>query len=106
MITVEEQNIGDGAEAKDGDHVEIHYTGSFPDGKVFDTSLDRGETLGFRLGSGQVIRGFDMGVTGMKVGGKRKVTIPPEFGYGARGAGGVIPPNQTLVFEIELVEVS
>jgi FKBP-type peptidyl-prolyl cis-trans isomerase len=106
MITIEDQLVGDGAEAKSGDSVEIHYTGSFPDGKVFDSSVDRGQTFGFRLGAGQVIQGFDMGVTGMKVGGKRKITIPPEFGYGARGAGGVIPPNQTLVFDLELVKVS
>jgi FKBP-type peptidyl-prolyl cis-trans isomerase len=105
MITVEELSLGEGPEAKDGDQVEIHYTGSFPDGRVFDTSRDRNQTFAFRLGAGQVIRGFDMGVSGMKVGGSRKVTIPPEYGYGERGAGTVIPANQTLVFEIELLSV-
>ncbi|HTQ09999.1 MAG TPA: FKBP-type peptidyl-prolyl cis-trans isomerase [Fimbriimonadaceae bacterium] len=105
MITIEEETEGEGRGARDGDRVEIHYTGSFPDGKKFDSSLDRNQTFSFKLGSGQVIKGFDMGVLGMKVGGKRKLTIPPDFGYGARGAGGVIPPNQTLVFEIELVGI-
>lgn len=105
MITIEELAVGEGPAAEDGNQVEIHYTGSFPDGKVFDTSRDRNQTFRFRLGAGQVIKGFDMGVTGMKVGGSRKVTIPPEYGYGERGAGNVIPPNQTLVFEIELVSL-
>ena len=105
MITIEEQMAGDGAEAKSGDKVEIHYTGSFPDGAKFDSSLDRNQTFVFQLGAGQVIKGFDMGIEGMKVGAKRKLTIPPELGYGSRGAGGVIPPDQTLVFEIELVGI-
>jgi len=105
MITIEEEKIGDGDEAKDGARVEIHYTGSFPDGKKFDSSLDRNQTFAFKLGAGEVIKGFDMGISGMKVGGKRKITIPSELGYGARGAGGVIPPNQTLVFDIELISV-
>jgi len=106
MLKIEEEVVGTGAEAKDGDSVEVHYTGTFPDGKKFDSSHDRNQTLPVQVGMGQVIRGFDLGILGMKVGGKRKVTIPPELGYGAKGAGGgVIPPNQTLIFEIELVSV-
>ncbi len=105
LISIEEIAPGAGAEAKDGDMVEIHYVGTFPDGKKFDSSRDRGQTFSFKLGAGQVIKGFDMGVLGMKVGGKRKVTIPPELGYGARGAGSAVPPNSTLVFEIELISV-
>lgn len=105
MLKIEEEKVGDGAEAHEGDTVEINYTGMFPDGKKFDSSLDRKETFKFAVGTGAVIRGFDLGVLGMKVGGKRKVTIPPDLGYGARGAGNVIPPNATLVFEIELVSV-
>jgi len=106
MITIEDQEPGSGKEAKDGNRVEIHYTGTFPDGTQFDSSLGRNQTFKFNLGAGQVIKGFDMGILGMKVGGKRKITIPPEFGYGIRGAGTVIPPNQTLVFEVELLDVS
>jgi FKBP-type peptidyl-prolyl cis-trans isomerase len=105
VITINEETEGTGVEAKTGDRVEIHYTGSFPDGKTFDTSRDRNQTFKFRLGAGEVIKGFDLGVSGMKVGGTRKVTIPSDLGYGERGAGGVIPPNQTLVFDIELVSV-
>jgi len=105
MITIDEQLEGSGDSAKDGDKVEIHYTGSFPDGKKFDSSLDRNQTFSFKLGAGQVIKGFDMGILGMKVGGKRKITIPSDLGYGSRGAGTVIPPDQDLVFEIELISV-
>jgi FKBP-type peptidyl-prolyl cis-trans isomerase len=105
MISIEEIQTGEGPEAKDGDTVEMHYRGTFPDGKQFDCSYDRNSTFSFKLGAGQVIKGFDMMVLGMKPGGKRKATIPPEFGYGARGAGGVIPPNATLVFEVELVSI-
>ena len=83
----------------------MHYTGWLTYGKKFDSSKDRGQPFGFRLGGGQVIRGWDEGVEGMKVGGVRKLTIPPELGYGARGAGGVIPPDATLVFEVELLGV-
>jgi FKBP-type peptidyl-prolyl cis-trans isomerase len=105
MIQIEELAPGEGPEVKDGDTVEMHYTGSFPDGKKFDSSRDRNQTFSFRVGSGQVIKGFDMAVMGMRKGGQRKVTIPPEFGYGARGAGGVIPPNATLQFEVEVVSI-
>jgi FKBP-type peptidyl-prolyl cis-trans isomerase len=105
MITIQEIHTGEGPLAKTGDTVSIHYRGSFPEGGEFDSSYRRDAPFSFRLGGGQVIRGFDLGVTGMAVGGKRKITIPPELGYGARGAGGVIPPNATLVFEVELLDI-
>ncbi len=102
---------GTGAEAKPGP-VRVHYTGWLHDpakadgkGAKFDSSVDRGSPFEFVLGAGQVIRGWDEGVKGMKVGGKRTLVIPPEMGYGARGAGGVIPPNATLLFDVELIEV-
>jgi FKBP-type peptidyl-prolyl cis-trans isomerase FkpA len=105
-LIIEDNVIGTGAEAKAGQTVSVHYTGMFPDGKKFDSSVDRGDPFVFNLGAGQVIQGWDVGVQGMKVGGKRKLTVPPHMGYGARGAGGVIPPNATLVFEVELLGVS
>ena len=105
-VTKEELTVGTGPVAKSGKMIKVHYTGTLIDGKKFDSSLDRKEPLEFRLGIGQVIKGWDMGVAGMKVGGKRKLTIPPELGYGASGAGGVIPPNATLIFTVELMAVS
>ncbi len=104
-LQIEEVTEGTGAEAKAGAQVRVHYTGWLTTGKKFDSSKDRGDPFSFKLGGGQVIRGWDEGVAGMKVGGVRKLTIPPELGYGARGAGGVIPPNATLVFDVELLGV-
>lgn len=97
--------VGDGPEAVSGKTVEVHYTGWLENGTKFDSSLDRGEPFSFRLGAGEVIPGWDQGVAGMKVGGKRKLTIPPDLAYGQEGAGGVIPPGATLVFEVELLGV-
>ncbi|MDX2021354.1 MAG: FKBP-type peptidyl-prolyl cis-trans isomerase [Deltaproteobacteria bacterium] len=97
---------GTGDEATAGQTVSVHYTGWLTDGTKFDSSLDRGKPFAFRLGAGMVIKGWDQGVAGMKVGGKRKLTIPAELGYGQRGAGGVIPPGATLVFDVELLGVS
>jgi FKBP-type peptidyl-prolyl cis-trans isomerase len=94
---------GTGRQAELGDTATVHYTGWLANGTKFDSSLDRKEPFSFRLGAGQVIRGWDEGVMGMKVGGKRKLIIPPQLGYGARGAGNVIPPNATLTFEVEVL---
>jgi peptidyl-prolyl cis-trans isomerase A (cyclophilin A) len=96
---------GTGVQAAAGKTVRVHYTGRFPEGKVFDSSIPRGEPLEFVLGQGRVIKGWDEGIALMKVGGKAVLTIPPHLAYGERGAGGVIPPNATLVFDVELVEV-
>lgn len=104
-LQIETLKAGIGTEATAGKRVRVHYTGWLTDGTKFDSSVDRGRPFEFNLGQGQVIQGWDQGVEGMRVGGKRKLTIPPELGYGARGAGGVIPPNATLVFEVELLEV-
>lgn len=97
--------VGSGAEAVARKRVHVHYTGELTDGEKFDSSRDRGQPLVFQLGVGQVIAGWDEGVTGMLVGGRRILVIPSELGYGSRGAGGVIPPNATLVFDVELMGV-
>ena len=100
-----ELEVGSGDEATPGQTVVVHYRGTLEDGLQFDASYDRGTPFSFPLGAGRVIKGWDEGVQGMKVGGKRKLVIPSDLGYGARGAGGVIPPNATLIFEVELLEV-
>ena len=105
-LVTEDLTVGDGEEAAAGHAVDVHYVGvSWSTGSQFDASWDRGDTFGFRLGRGQVIQGWDEGVAGMKVGGRRRITIPPEMGYGARGAGGVIGPDETLVFVVDLLGV-
>ncbi len=97
---------GDGAVAEIGQSVTVHYTGWLAEGSKFDSSLDRNQPFKFVLGKGQVIRGWDEGVQGMKVGGKRRLTLSSQLGYGAAGAGGVIPPNATLIFDVELLKLS
>ena len=104
-LVIEELIVGDGDIAASGQKVTVHYTGWLTTGSKFDSSKDRNDPFVFPLGAGSVIKGWDEGVQGMKVGGKRKLTIPPALGYGACGAGGVIPPNATLVFEVELLGV-
>ena len=109
-LQYEDTVVGEGAEAKDGAYVTVHYTGWLRNddgstGAKFDSSKDRNDPFQFPLGAGHVIRGWDEGVQGMKVGGLRRLTIPASLGYGARGAGGVIPPNATLIFDVELLAV-
>ena len=106
-LQIEDIEVGTGEEATgSGQTVSVHYTGWLTDGTKFDSSVDRGTPFQFPLGAGMVIKGWDQGVAGMKVGGKRKLTIPSDLGYGSAGAGGVIPPNATLVFEVELLGIS
>jgi peptidylprolyl isomerase len=106
QLEVEDIETGDGDEATHGKVVEVHYVGvSYKNGQQFDASWDRGDTFKFKLGGGQVIRGWDDGVAGMKVGGRRRLTIPPDLAYGQRGAGGVIGPGETLVFVVDLISV-
>ncbi len=105
-LVMTDLTLGDGPEAKAGQQVEVHYVGAhYASGEQFDASWDRGSTFGFSLGAGQVIQGWDQGVAGMKVGGRRELVIPPHLAYGPRGAGGVIKPNETLVFVVDLVAV-
>jgi FKBP-type peptidyl-prolyl cis-trans isomerase len=105
MLNKEDLVVGQGAEAKKGSSVSVHYTGWLTNGTKFDSSVDRGEPFDFELGAGEVIRGWDEGIVGMKVGGKRKLTIPANMAYGDRGFGKVIPPGSTLVFDVELLDV-
>lgn len=104
-LIIDDLQSGDGATASAGQTVSVHYTGWLENGSKFDSSKDRQAPFQFKLGAGRVIKGWDEGVAGMQVGGVRKLTIPPHLGYGARGAGGVIPPNATLIFEVELLEI-
>ena len=105
-LVIEDVVVGDGTEAQDYNKVVVNYTGTLEDGSIFDSSLKPGRTpFTFTLGAGSVIKGWDLGVKGMKVGGKRKLTIPSDLGYGNNGAGNVIPPGATLIFEVELLEV-
>ncbi|MEO6627728.1 MAG: FKBP-type peptidyl-prolyl cis-trans isomerase [Aquihabitans sp.] len=105
-LVLEDLIVGDGPEATPGQPVEVHYVGvAWSNKSQFDASWDRGDTFGFKLGAGQVIAGWDQGVAGMKLGGRRQITIPPEMGYGSRGAGGAIGPNETLVFVVDLLGV-
>ena len=107
QLIIKDIEVGTGEEAKSGQHVTVHYTGWLLDnGAKFDSSKDRNQPFSFPLGAGHVIKGWDQGVAGMRIGGKRKLTIPSSLGYGARGAGGVIPPNATLVFEVELLDLA
>lgn len=104
-LIIEDIKVGEGKEAKSGDTVVMNYKGTLVDGTKFDSSYDRNQPFTTKIGVGQVIKGWDEGVPGMKIGGKRKLTIPPDLGYGSAGAGGVIPPNATLIFEVELLDI-
>lgn len=104
-LQIEDLKVGSGTEATAGQKVTVHYVGTLTDGKKFDSSRDRGQGFSFKLGAGQVIKGWDKGVAGMKIGGMRKLTIPPDLAYGDRGFPPVIPPGSTLVFEVELLSV-
>ena len=104
-LIIEDIKVGEGAEAIDGKKVVVNYLGTLTNGTKFDSSYDRNEPFSFNLGVGEVIKGWDLGVKGMKIGGKRKLTIPSSLGYGSFGAGSLIPPNATLIFEVELLEV-
>ncbi len=105
-LKIEDITIGTGKAAENGDKLTVNYKGTLTDGKQFDSSYDRNQPFEFTLGQGQVIAGWDQGLLGMKVGGKRKLTIPPELGYGSQGAGADIPPNSTLIFEVELLDAT
>lgn len=104
-LIIDDIKIGTGAAVQNGNTAEVHYSGTFLDGRKFDSSYDRSQTFSFEVGAGNVIRGWDEGLIGMKVGGKRKLTIPSDLAYGERGAPGAIPPNTPLLFEIELISV-
>jgi FKBP-type peptidyl-prolyl cis-trans isomerase len=106
QLQIENLREGTGAEASAGKNVTVHYVGTLTNGTKFDSSRDRGQGFSFKLGAGQVIKGWDQGVSGMRIGGLRKLTIPPDLAYGARGFPPVIPPNSTLVFEVELLSVT
>lgn len=105
-LQIEDQVVGTGTAAKAGDRVIVYYTGWLTDGTEFDSTSNTGDSFSFTLGAAEVIKGWDQGVAGMMVGGKRKLTIPPDLGYGSRGAAGVIPPNATLVFEVQLIKIN
>lgn len=104
-LIIEDEKIGEGEEVKSGDTISIHYTGTFTNGQKFDSSLDRSQPFETQIGAGKVIKGWDEGVIGMKIGGKRRLIIPPALAYGEQGVPGSIPPNSTLIFELELLEI-